>query len=455
MKELEVYARVVTDGVEITFQQTPYVIKYPQGVWASVPNETKIALKDNLSLATTMHLPLVFDADQVRYHSGRPLLESYFFMNFLKDLPSCTEVDGTSTGEVMRRFFNLEYQFLDPTVVHPSPDPVESPHRAVVALSFGKDSLLTFAVAKEIGLDPEVVYIVEQSLTYEEKHKTALGKRFKQEFNRDLRILHHETGKLRDYQHLGVPKSELGWGLQNTEYTLEILPFAYKFQGKYIFFGNEQTTAASYRDATNRWVIYPAFDQSHLWTVHLDQIAQTFSGRSVHTGSLIEPLMDIMVQRILAHRYPELAKYQMSCFTENISGKDYRWCHDCSVCAKMYLLCVASGIDPQSVGLKQNMLDAQYKSFFTMFGGKSDLTYANTPIARDEQLFAFYAAARRGVSGGLIEDFQSSELYQEAKDREEELYATFIKLYDPISLPRELKDAVYSIYREELHAFEW
>lgn len=455
MKFLHIHSKVIDTGVEIRFRKTPYPIAYPRFVWGATPKETQIALKDNLALATTMHLPLVFNSPGAVYHSGRPLLEPYFVQNFLKDIPSCTEVDGTSTDEVVRKFFNTDYQFLDPVVMYPSQEPVDSPFCALVGVSFGKDSLLTYAVADEIGLQPEMIYVVEQSMTYEKKHKTELARRFKNEFGKELNILKHETGKLRDYPYLGVPVTEFGWGLQTTEYALEFIPFAYALNAKYLLFGNEQTAAATYLDAEGRWVVHPCYDQSHRWTVHIDQITKSFSCRSVHTGSLIEPLMDMMIQYILAHRYPELAKYQMSCFTETEAGRDYRWCHNCSICAKMYLMCVGSGIDPKTVGLRENMLEREYARFFTLFGGKSiTLTYAHTKVGRDEQLFAFYLAARKGAQGGLIEEFKASPLYQEAKNREEELCKTFCSLYDSISVPHELKNKVLPIYKEEIASFQ-
>lgn len=455
MKPIHIYSSVTDTGVDIRFREKSYPIVYPKFVWEVTPKETQTALKDNLALATTMHLPLVFDTPRIIYNSGCPLLEPYFVQNFLKDIPSCTEVDGTSTDEVVRKFFNAEYQFLNPDIVYPSQQPVDSPSGALVGTSFGKDSLLTYAVADEIGLEPEMIYVIEQSMTYEQKHKTELARCFKNEFGKELNILKHETGKLRDYPYLGVPFTEMGWGLQTTEYALELIPFAYALKAKYLLFGNEQTAAATYMDAEGRWTVHPCYDQSHRWTVHIDQITQTFSGRSVRTGSLIEPLMDMMIQYILAHRYPQLAKYQMSCFTETEAGRKYHWCHNCSICAKMYLMCVGSGIDPEKIGLRENMLERQYTRFFTLFGGKSiTMTYAHTKVGRDEQLFAFYLAAKRGAKGGLIEEFKSSQLYQEAKDREEELWKTFCSLYPSISVPYELKESVNSIYKEELASFQ-
>ncbi|MFW9830899.1 MAG: hypothetical protein ACFFD8_03915 [Candidatus Thorarchaeota archaeon] len=452
---MEIHSECTKNGIRLRFRGKAYSIGYPQTVWNATPGQTQVALKDNLALATTMHLPLVFNENKVVYHSGQPLLEPYFVQNFLKDIPSCAVVDGTSIDELVRKFFNVDYLFLDPVIIKPALEPVASPFRAIVGTSFGKDSLLTYAVADEIGLDPKMVYVVEQSMTYEKKHKTVLAKKFTKEFGKEIQILRHETGRLRDYQYLSLPITELGWGLQTTEYALEFIPFAYADHGKYLLFGNEQTTATAFMDAEGKWIVHPCYDQSHRWTIHIDQISKIFSAGSVGTGSLIEPLMDMMVQRTLAHRYPEIAKYQMSCFTENEAGRDYRWCHNCSICAKMYLMCVASGIDTKDIGLRINMLEEQYKQYFTLFGGDAiTLTYAYTQAGRDEQLFAFYLAALKGVNGKLVEEFKSSKLFDEAKEREEELFKTFVSIHESISVPKELKDQVLSIYKEEISNFQ-
>jgi len=394
--------------------------------------------------------------DSITYGTARPFLEPYFYMNFVKDIPSCTEGDLTDTADVTRRFYNIDFSFDDNTVVYPDPEPVKDPFRAIVGLSFGKDSLLSYAVADEIGLDPESVYVVEESMTYEQKHKTALARKFKKEFGKSLNILKHETGKFRDYKYLGLKQSEFGWGLQTTEYALECLPFAYALRGKYLLFGNEQTTSATYmsEDVGGPWLINPCFDQSHAWTVHLDQLSQAFSGRSVRTASLIEPLMDMMIQRVLVHRYPKFAKYQMSCFTTNEEGREYRWCHHCSVCAKMYLMCIGGGVDPEAVGFRQNMMRKSSIKYYTLFGGKSEMTYSNTQVALDEQLFALYSAVRKGAKGDLLDQFRESEFYDEAKAREDELVKKFCSLYEPISVPPELKKLIMPIYKEELASFE-
>ncbi len=49
---------------------------------------------------------------------------------------------------------------------------------------------------------------------------------------------------------------------------------------------------------------------------------------------------------------------------------------------------------------------------------------------------------RRELKGGLVEEFKASPLYQEAKDREEELWKTFCTLHTSISVPKELRNNV-------------
>ncbi|MFW9925842.1 MAG: hypothetical protein ACFFDM_03630, partial [Candidatus Thorarchaeota archaeon] len=144
---LEIITKSIDDGFAVEFKNTSLPVIYPHDYWNKTPEQTRLALVDNLALATTMHLPIVFNEPEIVYKSGRPLLESYFVENFFRDIPSCTDVDGTDTVEYVRRFFNTQYRFLDPVVKVPSDTPVDSGFRAIIGMSFGKDSLLTYAIA--------------------------------------------------------------------------------------------------------------------------------------------------------------------------------------------------------------------------------------------------------------------------------------------------------------------
>lgn len=445
---IHVAGRQTSRGIEIQVGGRTYGISYPNGIWQDYPSELRDVLLDNLVYAATIHLPLVLKEPEVLYNTNRPLFQPHFFQNMIMDFPSCADVDKVSTSNLVSRFMNLNARFADDRIRLPRYSGASRPDSSVISLSFGKDSLLSYAVCREIELNPHIAYVVEPSMKYEEKHKTALAQRFHREFGVKLDKIVHSAGLLRDGLHLGVGKTELGWGLQSTEYALILLPAAHSYAARYIVFGNEQSCAAYYTDREGH-VCYPAYDQSHTWTLHIDSMTRLMSEGQVRTMSVIEPLMDIGVMGVLHRRYPEVGKYEMSCFTETESGRDRRWCLSCSICAKMYLLMRALGIDPRRVGLSRNMLTARNKGFFSLFGGRNVATYALTRLGRDEQLFAFYLAQRNGDRSELVKEFRRRFL-NEARQREEELRRTFLGIHRSITMPAEIEGKVLSIYREEL-----
>lgn len=448
MPDLEIKARQSDKGIEILFMGNVYTIHYPDNIWRDYPEEAKKVLFDNLVYSETIHLPLTLKEKNISYDTSPPLFRPYFFENMAMDFPSCADVDRTLTSGILKDYMNLQLRFKDSDVKLPTHVERTRSDSSVVSLSFGKDSLCSWAVAREIGLNPQTCYIVEPSLTYEEKHKTVLAEAFHKEFGIKLNKIEHSAGNLRDGVHLGVGKTEIGWGLQSTQYALMILPVAHRFQARYIIFGNEQSCKEYYFDREG-YICYPAYDQSHRWTIYIDAMTRQVTGGGVRTTSVIEPLNDIAVVYTLYKRYPEVAKYHMSCFVETESGRDRKWCQDCSVCSKMHLLITASGFDPGIAGIERNMLESDCINYFSLFGGTSVETYMLTDLGRDEQLFAFYLAWKNGNRSGLVREFEKRFL-QEAKDREEELHKKFFGLHESITIPSSIRGDVMSIYKEVL-----
>jgi len=446
--DLSIEAWQTETGLEIQFRGTVYKISYPDSLWRNYPREMRDILFDNLVYTETRHLPLVFKEKGIVYNTSAPLFQPFFTQNLMMDFPSCADVDGTKTSNLLKDYMNTEVRFKDYMIKMPRNIEDTKEDSSVVSLSFGKDSLCAWAVAREIGINPQTCYIVEPSLTYEEKHKTVLAEQFHKEFGIKLNKIEHSAGNLRDGVHLGVGKTEIGWSLQSTQYGLLLLPVAHNFRARYIIFGNEQSCREYYYDPEG-YICYPAYDQSHIWTVYIDAMTRQLTGGQVRVMSTIEPLNDIAVVYVLNKRYPEVAKYHMSCFVETEAGRDKRWCQECSVCSKMYLLLVASGFDPKRVGLDRNMLTKDCKEYFTILGGKSVQTYSLTGLGRDEQLFGFYLAWKHGNRSDLVREFEKRFL-DEAKEREDELYKTFFGIHESITMPPEIKNRVLSIYREAL-----
>jgi hypothetical protein len=448
VKNLAIKARQTERGIEILFRGSKYVIEYPDGIWKEYPQEARDILLDNLTYAETIHLPLTHKTREIAYDTSPPYFQTYFFQNMVMDLPSCADVDGTSTSELLKAFMNIKATFKDLEIKFPNHVEDTREDSSVVSISFGKDSLLTWAVARELGLNPQLCYVVEPLLTYEEKHKMVLAGEFYKEFGVKFNKIKHSAGKLRDGIMLGLGKTEIGWGLQSTEYALMILPVAHRYGARYIMLGNEQSCAEYYHDREG-YVCYPAYDQSHVWTKQIGSMTQQMTGGGVRYMSIIEPLNDIAVIYALNKRYPEVAKYHMSCFVETHTGRDHRWCLDCSVCSKMYLLIVACGFDPRAVGLTRNMLTKECRDYYSLFGGSSVNTYALTGRGRDEQLFGFYLAWKKGDRSDLVQEFEERFL-DEARDREDELYETFFGLHKSITMPQRISEAAMSVYKEVL-----
>ena len=448
MTGLAVKARQTESGVEILFQGSKYVIEYPDDIWSDYPEKAREVLFDNIVYAETIHLPLTHNVGEISYNTSPPCFQTHFFQNMVMDLPSCADVDGTSTSELIKNFMNVTISFKDPETKFPSYVEETREDSSVVSISFGKDSLLSWAVSRELGLNPQTCFIVEPLLTYEEKHKMVLAEEFHKEFGVKLHKIIHSSGNLRDGMMLGPGKTEIGWGLQSTEYALTILPVAHRFGARYILMGNEQSCAEYYHDREG-FVCYPAYDQSHIWSRQIDSMTRQMTGGGVRYMSVIEPLNDIAVVYALYKRYPEVAKYHMSCFVETEAGRDHHWCLDCSVCSKMYLLIVASGFDPATVGLTRNMFTKECRDYYSLFGGSNVNTYALTGRGRDEQLFGFYLAWKNGDRSDLVLEFERRFL-DEARGREDELYKTFFGIHECITMPRHINDEAVSIYKEVL-----
>ncbi len=146
-----------------------------------------------------------------------------------------------------------------------------------------------------------------------------------------------------------------------------------------------------------------------------------------------------------------MARYQMSCWSETRQAKKKRWCGHCSKCARIYIFFLALGLDPKTVDFKDEMLSSKNRRYYSIFdkadGGLDG--YDATRLGRDEQILAFYLAYKRGLRGGIMNDFIRERL-TEAGRRERELRHTFFSLYPANTVPEELKPQVLSIFKREL-----
>lgn len=317
--------------------------------------------------------------------------------------------------------------------------------RAIIPFSFGKDSLLTFALTQELGIKPYPVFFREPRSPYENRHKYRLAQRFLEEFDIEVNIFPVTPGWLRQTTDLWW-----GWDLLLTQYTMLLIPFLFGKRARYLFWAHEASCNETFVDGEG-YIVNPVYEQSRHWLLSSNAMAKVLGCNAIF-ASLIEPIHEIAIMRILHNRYPEIGKYQMSCFADNKAAKNRRWCGECSKCARMYIFMLAHGINPKKIGFTQNMLSKTKRHLFAIFLDRKsnfDSAYDQSDAAREEQLLAFLLAYQKGHKEGLMKEF-IKEYLREARVKERYLRQKFFSLHTTDTLTYELKKPLVSIFEEEL-----
>jgi len=430
------------NGIKVRFEKNNYRLEYPEKIWKRYP--LKDVLQDNLTHLLTINFPLVAGINKLKYNTALPLFKSFFDKMVMSGIPHAVEGYKIKTEDMLKQFMNIKYVFSDSDAKFPDYCQKNN-ERAVVSFSSGKDSLLSLALANEIGLNPVPIYIDDTVSASENKIKRTYVKKIAEEFKLKSYIIKNEIEKLNDFETWDEPESCLGYTHLLTSFCFISLPVSHYYKSKYIIIGNENNLNYSFMNSDG-FITVPSFDQTRKWMAQQNLMIKLMTDNSTSIVSLIEPLTNLGIIKILFNRYPEYAKYMMSCYGLDASNEK-RWCHDCAICANSYLLLSAVG-DVSKVGFKENMFDRRFKKKFALFGG-GDI-YDKAPECRDEDLYAFYLAYKRGAKGYLIDKFKSKFL-KEAIEREDELYKKFFSLHKATTIPPRIKKKVFDIYEEELN----
>ncbi len=444
----KVFRKVIPNGIEISLERKSYQINYPASVWKEFPDIYRQNFADALAYSLTMHLCLN-GHDKIIYNFPPPQFEPYFFKGMIYSLGETTLLGNGNvrTSDLLRLFYNrhLNIEFTGrPRYNRFKNLNRNTKNRAVIPFSFGKDSLLTFALSRELGIEPHAVFFREPKSPFENRHKRKLADRFFEEFSTNVEFFPVSAGRLRQ-----TSGNWWGWDMVLTQYTLLLLPYLFGLRARYLFWAHEQSCNDFFCD-TEGYMVNPVFEQSRNWLLTSNNLARQLGSNSVF-ASLLEPIHEIAIMKILHSRYPAIGKYQMSCFSEEDSAATKRWCGQCSKCARIYVFMLALGLDPKSVGFTENLLVERKQELYSLFKKETDKNgvYDQSGLGRDEQLLAFLMAYRLGAKGGLIKIFKK-EYLSEAKSRERELREKFFGIHTTDTLTYELKSRLIKIYRDEL-----
>ena len=433
-------------GIKV-FDNFRYSVKYPRFVFDNLDLKTKEVLLDNFTYCKTIPLNLISNLNLV-YQSRKPLLKDFIDYGLKKDVPRVSDITKIKSSQFLKRLNKTKIIFQNQApALKLLPSQNCSGEKVILSLSFGKDSLLTYGLLKELGWDFHLVFVndIEKYNPNELKLKMKIIEAFSKEQNERVIVLTDDTDNIFRNKQVKNNIDELDGTNAMLSFALELIPVAYRYLAKYIIFGNEKNLDDFFVNG-EKIKTYPSYDQSSIYTKKVNRYLGDLTNNNIEIVSLIKPLYNIAEVKILYHRYLHLLKYVMSCSSPLL--RNDRWCGLCHTCIWGFLYGAAVG-NPKGIGLKENFFKKKYLNFYRLFNPNIKKIYEKPPAVRDEQLLAFYLAYKNGYKGELINLFQKLYL-KEAKNRERELRKKFFGIHSTNTLPKELKNKVLSIYQEEL-----
>lgn len=420
-------------------------VKYPADYLNVLKKDSLEALLENFTFCRTYPLAIYFK--KINYQGQKPYLLNLIKNGLKKDLPYVFYYKKEKTSELLKKATSAKISFKNNKIPKKILPNTPNKNNSILALSFGKDSLLTYALAKEVGLKFKCAFIndMEEYNPEELVEKKKIIKKFSENENVDIIYIEDNNDDIIDKKHLKNINETLAGTNAMLAFTLELLPVAYAHNAKYIIFGNEKNLDVYYPDKENLRA-YPSYDQSTDYMNQENKYLKTLTNNNLQVISLIKPLYNLAEFSIISHRYPYLIQYLMTCDTKKDKG---RACGECISCIWTSLFAAAFNIPPKDLGLDEYLFDISNKKQYTIFNSKINKVSEMSNQAKDEQLLAFLLAYKNGIQGDLIDLFKNKFLKQTLK-REKALRKKFFSIYNPDIIPVQFRKQIVNIYKEEL-----
>ncbi len=451
MKKGEINTTITDKGMAVDLYSKSRIIHtrliYPEKIWQQYNQKQKLAR--NLSYLLTLPLPLVGKFQKLQYNTPKPEFFNKFQKLMLKDLPSSTFEYKTQDAEKLKKqFLSTKIIFSNKKQIQDKQTKKEKKNKdtnadATILLSLGKDSLLTLAVSKEIGLNPVVMYINDTISPAENKIKIETFQNLiKNKILSRGHIITNSIEKLNDFETWNRQEMAFNYAHMVTSFYFISLPITDFYNSRYIMTGNEKNMDFYLKKKDRK--LYPVVDQTMKYTKKQDKMLKTFD-KDLSAFSIIRPITDLAIIKILHTRYPEIAKFQISCYGLDASNKK-RWCQECFACTGASLFLSAFDINPKKIGLKK-FFKKKHKSLYSLFNPKGMDIY-DTLFSREQELLSLLFAMRNKQKGYIIDKFKERFL-KEALEKEDELRKKYFSIYSS-RIPQKIKPKVISIYKEEL-----
>lgn len=228
--------------------------------------------------------------------------------------------------------------------------------RHAILSSGGKDSLLSYGLINEIGHDVHPIFINESGRHW----FTALNAhRYFQKHVPNTARVWVNCDRVFNWmlRHMPFVRQDFA-SLRSDEYPIRLWTVAVFLFGAMpllrrrglgrIVIGDEfdTTRRLSYRGITHYDGLY---DQSRYFDNALSRYYLR-KGWSISQFSVIRPLSELLIEKILVQRYPDLQRQQMSCHAAHKKGHRIHPCGRCEKCRRIVGMLSALGADPRRCG---------------------------------------------------------------------------------------------------------
>jgi len=231
-----------------------------------------------------------------------------------------------------------------------------------VLSSGGKDSLLTYGLMNEIGYSAHPVFVNESGRHW----FTALNayRYFKDHIPNTARVWVNSDRIFNWMLRRMLFIRQNFANMRSDEYPIRlwtvavflfgVLPIARKRGVGSILIGDEYDTTrrVSYKGIPHYDGL---FDQSRYFDNALSRYFLR-KGWSINQFSILRPLGELLIEKILTVRYPHLQKHQVSCHAAHKVGDRIRPCGSCEKCRRIVGMLTALGEDPEHCGYNQGQI---------------------------------------------------------------------------------------------------
>jgi creatinine amidohydrolase/Fe(II)-dependent formamide hydrolase-like protein len=228
--------------------------------------------------------------------------------------------------------------------------------RHAVLSSGGKESLLTYGLLRELGVETHPIFINESGRHW----FTALNayRWFQARVPETARVW-TSADRMFNFMLRQLPFVRADFARVRSDqypirlWTVAVFVFAAlpvltaRRIGRLLIGDEYDTTQMSKRDGVPHF--HGLFDQSIYFDLMLSRFYRE-KGLAVDQTSLLRNCSELLVEKLLAERYPELLSLQVSCHATHVEGDRVRPCGACEKCRRVVAMARALGVDPRLLG---------------------------------------------------------------------------------------------------------